>query len=443
MAGILQEHGYAIVDSDETADLAILVSCTVKNPSEGHFLTYMEKLQERGIKVIAAGCVPQGDAKHPKLSGVSLMGVQQIDRIVEVVEQTLQGNIVRMMSQRKRPELDLPKVRKNKYIEIVPINTGCLNTCTYCKTKHARGKLGSYTIESIVGRIESVIKEGVTEIWLTSEDTGAYGRDIKTNISELLMAIIKTIEKHPHVMLKIGMTNPPYMLEHIDTMVTVLNHPQVYSILHIPVQSGSDKILGLMKREYTVAQFQHIVDELVSRVPGVTVATDIICGFPYETDEDFQGTYELVDKNRFPVMHTTQFYPRPNTPAARMPKVNSIDVKKRTRALTALFESYDCYSGMVGTTEKVWLTGEMAKDQVHMVGHTKNYVQVLLPHDPKYIGGSVKVKITGHTRYSVVGEVIDEGCTGNGNFNSQFYMTAGVICSLGFLLSLAIYKARR
>jgi threonylcarbamoyladenosine tRNA methylthiotransferase CDKAL1 len=182
MAGILQEYGYAVVESDENADLAVLVSCTVKEPSEAHFFTYMERLMQRGVKVVAAGCVPQGDSKSSKLDGISLMGVQQIDRIVEVVEQTLQGNAVRMLGQRKRPELDLPKVRKNQYIEIIPINTGCLNSCTYCKTKHARGKLGSYTIDSIVNRIRTVVLEGVTEVWLTSEDTGAYGRCVSSGL---------------------------------------------------------------------------------------------------------------------------------------------------------------------------------------------------------------------------------------------------------------------
>jgi threonylcarbamoyladenosine tRNA methylthiotransferase CDKAL1 len=320
-----------------------------------------------------------------------------------VVEQSLQGNVVRLMSMRSRPELDLPKVRKNKYIEIVPINTGCLNNCTYCKTKHARGKLGSYSVQSIVDRCVSVIKEGVTEIWLTSEDTGAYGRDIKSSISILLRAILAAIEDYPQVMLKVGMTNPPYILEHIDTMCEVLNHPQVFSIIHIPIQSGSNKILGLMKREYTAEDFNFLVEKLRTNVPGMTVATDIICGFPYETDEDFRMTYNVVDNFRFAVMNTTQFYPRPGTPAAKMPKVNSQIVKNRTRELTALFESLDPYSHMVGTKELVWSTGEMAKDKVHLVAHTKNYVQVLLPYDAAIIGKSTVVEIVGSTRYSVSG----------------------------------------
>jgi threonylcarbamoyladenosine tRNA methylthiotransferase CDKAL1 len=430
MAGMLQDYGYAIVDSDEQADLAVLVSCTVKNPSEDHFLTYLEKLQARGVKVIAAGCVPQAEANHPRLVSVSLMGTQQIDRIVEAVEQTLQGNVVRMMSQRKRPELDLPKIRRNPFVEIIPINVGCLNSCTYCKTKQARGKLGSYTIQAILDRISQVVKEGVTEIWMTSEDTGAYGRDINTNISELLLAVLQLIEQHPHVMLKLGMTNPPYMYAHLSTIIEVLSHPQVFSILHIPVQSGSNKILGLMKREYTVEQFQYIVDQLTANVPGVTIATDIICGFPYEDENDFNATYELVEKNRFTVMHTTQFYPRKGTPAAKMPKVNSLIVKNRTRTLTTLFESYDCYRSLVGTTQRVWITNEKAKDQQHLIGHTKSYVQVLLPFDERYFGKSTVVRITDCSRFSVTGEYMEPAPSsphGHDQSNKRIGMMIGIV----------------
>lgn len=106
--------------------------------------------------------------------------------MVEVVEETLKGNKVRLYGKKSLPSLDLPKIRKNHLIEIIPINTGCLGSCTYCKTKHARGKLGSYQPEAIVARVKQVCEENVKEIWLTSEDTGAYGRDIGTDISQLL-----------------------------------------------------------------------------------------------------------------------------------------------------------------------------------------------------------------------------------------------------------------
>ena len=189
----------------------------------------------KGIKkpVIVSGCVPQGDRNIKGLEDVSVIGVTQIDRVVEVVEEALKGHTVKLLAKKELPLLDLPKIRKNQYVEIIPLSTGCLGSCTYCKTRHARGKLGSYDPNAIVERVRSAIEEGVMEIWLTSEDTGAYGRDIGTSLPELLRKIVAVMP--PPTMLRVGMTNPPYILEHLDAMVDILNHPRVYAFLHIPV----------------------------------------------------------------------------------------------------------------------------------------------------------------------------------------------------------------
>lgn len=144
---------------------------------------------------------------------MSVLGVTQIDRVVEVVEESLKGHQVKLLAKKDLPILDLPKIRKNSLIEIIPLSTGCLGSCTYCKTRHARGKLGSYDPQAIVDRAKSAIDEGVMEIWLTSEDTGAYGRDIDTDLPTLLKSIIKIMPNH--TMLRLGMTNPPFILEHL------------------------------------------------------------------------------------------------------------------------------------------------------------------------------------------------------------------------------------
>ena len=167
------------------------------------------------------------------LEDVSIVGVTQIDRVVEVVEETLKGHTVRLLAKKKLPSLDLPKIRKNKLVEIIPLSTGCLGSCTYCKTIHARGKLGSYDPQAIIERAKSAIEDGVMEIWLTSEDTGAYGRDIGTNLPDLLWGIIAVMK--PTNMLRLGMTNPPYILEHLEAMAKIMNHPRVYAFLHVPV----------------------------------------------------------------------------------------------------------------------------------------------------------------------------------------------------------------
>lgn len=206
-------------------------------------------------------------------------------------------------------------------------------------------------------------------------------------------------------MLRIGMRNPPYILKHLERIAAILNQPCVYSFLHVPVQSGSDNVLRGMNREYTVGDFKKVADTLLRLVPDLHLATDIICGFPGETVEDFEATMALVREYKFPQLHISQFYPRPGTPAARMKRVPTAEVKNRSRELTSLFESFNPYSGMEGRMERVWIT-DVASDRIHLVGHTKSYVQVLLPESPGLMGSSVDVKITSVQRWSVMGEVV-------------------------------------
>ncbi len=202
MMGLLTEYGYKFVEDFAESDVCVINSCTVKNPSQEAFVNYVQKAKQTGKKVVVAGCVPQGDRNIKGLEEVSMIGVTQIDRIVEVVEETLKGNQVKLLAKKELPSLDLPKIRRNELIEIVPINTGCLGSCTYCKTKHARGKLGSYSPEAIVHSCLKATKERVKEIWLTSEDTGAYGRDINTDLPQLVMEIIKNMPED--IMIRIG-----------------------------------------------------------------------------------------------------------------------------------------------------------------------------------------------------------------------------------------------
>ncbi|XP_073124181.1 uncharacterized protein [Henckelia pumila] len=406
MAGQLSAFGYNLSENEDEADLWLINTCTVKSPSQSAMETLIAKCKSAKKPLVVAGCVPQGSRDLKELDGVSIVGVQQIDRVVEVVEETLKGHEVRLLTRKTLPALDLPKVRKNKFVEILPINVGCLGACTYCKTKHARGHLGSYTVDSLVGRVRTVIADGVREIWLSSEDTGAYGRDIGVSLPILLNSLVSKLPPDGSTMLRIGMTNPPYILEHLKEIAEVLRHPCVYSFLHVPVQSGSDSILSAMNREYTVSEFRTVVDTLIELVPGMQIATDVICGFPGETDEDFEQTINLIKEYKFPQVHISQFYPRPGTPAARMKKVPSNVVKKRSRELTTIFESFTPYVGMEGQIERIWIT-DIATDGIHLVGHTKGYVQVLVVGPGSMLGSSAMVKITSVGRWSVFGDVIE------------------------------------
>ncbi|XP_068093069.1 threonylcarbamoyladenosine tRNA methylthiotransferase isoform X2 [Hyperolius riggenbachi] len=397
MAGQLAAYGYNITESPDQADLWLLNSCTVKSPAEDHFRNSIKKAQEENKKVVLAGCVPQAQPRQEYLKGLSIIGVQQIDRVVEVVEETIKGHSVRLLGQKKDngkrlggARLDLPKIRKNPLIEIISINTGCLNACTYCKTKHARGELASYSIEELVDRAKQSFQEGVCEIWLTSEDTGAYGRDIGTDLPTLLWKLVEVIPEG--AMLRLGMTNPPYILEHLEEMAKILNHPRVYAFLHIPVQSASDSVLMDMKREYCKADFKRVVDFLKERVPGITIATDIICGFPGETDEDFKETLKLVEEYRFPSLFINQFYPRPGTPAAKMVQVPAHVKKQRTKEMSQLFHSYNPYDHKIGEKQQVLVTEE-SFDHQYFVAHNRFYEQVLVPKDSAFMGKMVEVVI--------------------------------------------------
>mmetsp|Transcript_964 Transcript_964/g.1006 ORF Transcript_964/g.1006 Transcript_964/m.1006 type:complete len:562 (+) Transcript_964:42-1727(+) len=407
MEGLLTQYGYELVNESENADVWLVNSCTVKDPSQAAFMNVVEKAKSKEKAIVVAGCVSQADRSLTGLEDVSMIGVSQIDRVVEAVEQTLQGNTIKLLAKKDLPKLDLPKVRKNPLIEIIPLSTGCLGSCTYCKTKQARGKLGSYALEAIVERAKQVISEGVSEIWLSSEDTGAYGRDIGTNIAELLRALIAVLPPQG-VMLRVGMTNPPYILEHLESIAEILNHPNVYSFLHVPVQAGSNKVLDAMNREYTIEEFKQVADSLINKVPNVTIATDIICGFPNEDENDFNETISLIQSYQFAIVNISQFYPRPGTPAAKMKRIPTQIVKERSRRLTKLFEGFQPYLHYIGETLNVYFDIEVSDNGLHCVGHTKAYVKVLVPYREDLPGSCHKVLIHAAQRFHIEGTLVEE-----------------------------------
>ena len=408
MQGMLASYGYTFTETPAEADLWFLNSCTVKNPSETAFMNLVKKGKAGNKKLVVAGCVPQGDRKINGLEDVSIVGISQIDRVTEIVEETLKGNVVRLLTKKTLPSLDLPKIRKNPFVEIVPLSTGCLGACTYCKTKHARGKLGSYTLDALSRRIKQVIKEEVAEIWLSSEDTGAWGLDIGMKVPDLLEHVVTLLPTDQSVMLRIGMTNPPYILEHLEAIAKTLNHPSVFSFLHVPLQSGSDQVLKNMNREYDSADFEKVADYLLKHVPGMTLATDIICGFPYETDQDHQDTLRILNKYKLPVVNITQFYPRPGTEAAKMKQLKSQTKKARSREVTSTFLSYRPYEKTlpVGTRTTAWVSNEVSKDGRHSVAHTKSYAKVLLPRDDTLKGAKIEIEVTSVDKFHVVADLL-------------------------------------
>lgn len=423
MAGQLVEKGYLVTDEWAGADAYLINSCTVKNPSEGHFVTMLKKARDTGRPVVVAGCVPQGDPTNKEWSDVSIIGVRQIDRVAEAMAEAMQGNVVRYLPSdgvpiargapvsatadspdAPLPPLDLPKIRRNKFIEIIPINVGCLNNCTYCKTKAARGDLRSWPVADIVERVKQIVAQGVREIRLTSEDTGAYGLDIGTNAAALMREVVKAVEGTT-VMIRIGMSNPPYLLQQLGEFAEIMTHPNVYEFLHLPVQAGSNAILDAMKREYTVEEFVGCVATLRARVPAISIATDIICAFPGEGEAEWEETMQLCRDIRFPVLNISRFYSRRGTPAAAMPQIPSEVAKRRTVEITSFFNSYGTYEPLVGTRHELVSLLEVAHDGKSLVGHTKAFVQILISPDEAKLGDVIDCTITRATKFSVFATV--------------------------------------
>ncbi|OII73047.1 uncharacterized protein cubi_02278 [Cryptosporidium ubiquitum] len=423
MMGLLSEYGYTLVDELDECNLIVINSCTVKGPSQDSCQNLIELAKSKNKFVVVTGCVPQADINLNFLKDVSIIGVRSIHRIVEVVELTLQGNVVLLIPDKMKgesaplidtleaslPPLLLPKIRRNPYVEIITISVGCLGNCTYCKTKQSRGDLGSYPIETIIDRINQSLNEGVKQFWLTSEDVGAYGKDIGTNLSELLREILKVIPKD--VMIRIGMTNPPHILDQIDEIIEVMKHPNVFEFLHIPVQSGSNRILELMKREYVVEEFSLLVDSILKEIPLATIATDIICGFPGESDQDHNQTVELINNYKFPVINISKFYPRPGTPAAKMKPVPNGISKSRSSEITNIFQSFNHNEYIFEKLPddkivKVWFIEHSEKSD-HTVGHTKYYNKVLVKMDNNLLGKYAMVKLVKPHKWHIEGIVIN------------------------------------
>ena len=403
MAGILKEDGFEITDDLIMSDIVIFNTCTVKGPTESFFKKKLKELKSLKKKIIVAGCIVQSQSDLKELEDCSLIGVYQIQNISDVVEETLNGNLIRLLAPENRPKLNLPKIRKNEYIEIVQVNDGCLGACTFCKTKFARGNLYSYDPKEIVRHISSVVKEGIQEIWLTSQDMGAYGLDIDYNLPKLLNDIISIPGKFK---IRVGMANPDYIVDFLDELIWVMNNEKVFSFLHIPLQSGSNNVLKKMARKHSVEDYKYIVRRFKDEIPEITIATDIICGFPNETDKDFKETIDIVKETKPDVINISKFWARPGTAAHKMKQLDGKIIKKRSLELTKLFEeiSKENNAKWVNKKTEVYVTEKVNNSYI---GRNSSYKQVIIESDEFLLGEFIDVEIYDSGVYDLKGKVVE------------------------------------
>ena len=403
LAGALQKAQFEIVYTLSKADLIIVNSCCVKKPTENKFFRYLNLLKKQNKPIIIAGCMAQ--ALPERVKEFSLIGTYQLQNIVTVVEEILSGNTVHLIVKEKNPRLNLPKIRRNDIIEIVPICSGCLgNPCSYCIVPQARGELVSYDKDAILKQIREALAENVREIWLTAQDTGCYGKEIHDTLPNLLREIIKIPNKFN---IRLGMINPNHVLEYMDELIQIYKSDKLFKFLHIPVQSGNNEILQKMKRKYTAEQFKEIVLRFRKEIPDITISTDIICGFPGETKEQFNDSVKFIQNVRPDVLNISRFWTRKGTEAEQMEQqIPSWETKNRSRHMSSVFDwiSFENNKRWMGWEGYV-VVDDHGKNNT-FIARNHAYKQIIIESTKDLFGEVLHVKIDAITKYDLRGKIL-------------------------------------
>ncbi len=391
--------------SEKEADFVVINSCGVIQKTENKIIRKIKSLKKNKKKIILAGCLPLINSKvKDMVEGV--IGPEDLLRINEVALEILREKKTIKISKRKINKAKCYPQRaidKNSCVAIVPISEGCMGNCSYCATKFARGKLKSYKIEDILKEIQYFLERGVKEIHLTSQDLGCFGLDRKSLELPMLLNEILKIDKEFKI--RLGMANPSFVKPIIKPLINILKKEKVYKYLHIPVQSGSDKILRLMKRGYRADDFREMVFLLRREIPEITIVTDFIAGFPQETGEDFQESVKLIKETKPNIINITKFSPRKNTEASKLKDLPERIKTERSRFLNLISEKIklDDQNKYLGKTFKKILIAKEGKYST-LIARLPNFKAVILKNGK--LGEWVDVKIVGYRDNYLLGEIV-------------------------------------
>lgn len=395
--GLLIENNYEIEKSIDRSDVLILLTCTVIENTEQRMLSRLSYFKETNKKVIVSGCMAsvQRDLVSSIIPDATFLPPRNIYHIVDLLE-----NKVTVFS-------DHPKTGFEKFYDgvIAPIGIaeGCNYSCSYCITSIARGKLNSYPIEGIIGDIKNATQKGCREIQLTAQDTAQFGFDKGVSLTDLLRNISK-IDGNFRV--RIGMMNPQSVLSKLDELIDVFEDKKIYKFLHIPVQSGDNEILKIMNRKYSAHDFLKIVDCFRNKYQDITISTDIIVGFPGESEQQFQNSINLIRNIKPDIINITRFSARPNTHAKTIPdRIPTDIVKNRSVKLTKICENISFENNLrhIGKRFCVLVT-EIGKNNT-FVGRSENYKPVVLKEKVE-IGSFFNVEINEAYPTYLVGRLI-------------------------------------
>ncbi|MEM1589151.1 MAG: tRNA (N(6)-L-threonylcarbamoyladenosine(37)-C(2))-methylthiotransferase [Candidatus Bathyarchaeia archaeon] len=408
MAGCLAKDGYVLVESLAEADVVVYNTCAVKGPTENRTIDLLKRVP-RGKKLVVVGCLPliNFERLQREVSFDGVAGPALGNRIVSIVEAVLKGGKIVFLedADKAKPNLNLPRIRLNPVVGIIPISYGCLGSCAYCCVVFARGRLRSYAVNEIVERVKADLADGVREFWLTSQDTACYGLDIGANLPELVKAVCN-IEGDFRV--RIGMMTPNMALKILDSLVEAYENEKVFKFLHLPVQSGDNQVLTRMRRFYTVEDFKHIVSVFRKAHPRITIATDVICGFPGETKEAFEKTLQLIRDVKPDIVNVSKFFARPRTPAAQMKDtVPPPEIKERSAIIShlALEIALERNKEWIGWEGEV-LVDEPGTVSSTWVGRNFAYKPIVVHCEGDMLGKLVRVKVAEFSSTHLKGKLI-------------------------------------
>ena len=413
MAGELASIGYARTDDMAAADLILINTCCVRESAEDRVygkIGEIKHVKERNPRLIfgITGCMAQkeGDALIARAPHIDfVLGTSKVHELKNVVREIEKerGHIVDTnLTETELPDGG-PVAREGKLSAWIPIMYGCNNFCTYCIVPYVRGRERSRQPEDIVREVEEAVASGYKEVTLLGQNVNSYGKDHKRADFADLLKMVDEVDGIERVRF---MTSHPKDLS--DKLIaTIANGTHICEHIHLPVQYGSDKILSAMHRVYTVDSYRALVARIRKAIPNVALTTDLIVGFPGETDEDFAQMLAFLKEIRYDSAYTFIYSKRSGTPAATMDGQVPDEVKhERLEKLMAVQNeiSKEINDRLLGTTQEVMVEGPSKNDTTMWSGRTRTNKLVLFPHGAEQPGDFVHVKITHPQTWVLKGE---------------------------------------
>ena len=379
--GFLADNDFSLVFSPEQADIMVINTCAVKVPTEFKMVRRISELkktaEENNSVLIVCGCLKE----------INPDAIPSSKRVLSCGPSLKEFALLLGLPPAGFSPLHR-QIRCHERISIIPISRGCLGECSFCAVKNARGTLESYSLKELKRAFEEAAAE-TKEIWLTAQDCGCYGFDAAKNLVGLLSLLLETEGEYR---VRIGMINPLHLLPMLDEYLRLFKDERLYRFFHVPMQSGSDKILSKMNRHYAVEDFLAIVRALRSSFKEFTLSTDVIVGFPGESEADFQLTVEALKKAKPYITNISRYGERPNTAAESLSgKIIEREKKRRSRALTGLCSSFSLEQNqaLVGKRVKILVSEKGSKG--NFVGRTNSYKQIVVKENR--LGSFCSVKL--------------------------------------------------